>query len=534
VVLSLSSTWLIVSMRWFALGAGSGQTAGLMSPPRHASDDEMDAATWCRHLVPDGSVYAFLAAHRQQLFPPGLFADLVRQGGGHPSVPAEVVATVMVLQALEGLSDREAASALRRDIAWKVACGLRLDDEGFHPTVLVYWRARLRASARPRRIFEAVGEVVAATGVLKGRGRRVLDSTILADAVATQDTVTQLVAAIRRVRRLVPGARGVELGAHDYDRPGKPECAWDDPQATQALVSGLVGDALAVLATVADLELDDEQAEAVALLALVAGQDVEPGTRPGSWRIARKVAPDRVLSTVDPEARHTRKTNADKRDGYKAHIAAEPETGLVTECALTAATAPDGPTGVKLLAAEPPGLEVLGDTHYGSGETRAALHAAGHTQTIKPIPLHSAVPGGFTVHDFRVDRQAGMVRCPAGMTAPISSGRASFARHCPGCPLRRRCTTAKRGRTLRLHPHEEELRAARRRAVTRSFQESYRRWRPMVERSIAWLVADGCRRVPYRGIQRNGLWWSLRVAAVNLRRLLALGLARHDGAWVIA
>ena len=86
----------------------------------------------------------------------------------------------------------------------------------------------------------------------------------------------------------------------------------------------------------------------------------QPGTRPGSWRIARKVAPDRVLSTVDPEARHTRKTNADKRDGYKAHIAAEPETGLVTECALTAATAPDGPTGVKLLATEPPGLEVLG------------------------------------------------------------------------------------------------------------------------------------------------------------------------------
>jgi IS5 family transposase len=404
-----------------------------MSPVRHASDDEMDAATWCRHLVPDGLVYAFLADHRHELFPPGLFADLVRQGGGHSSVPAEVIATVLVLQALEGLSDREAASALRRDIAWKVACGLRLDDEGFHPTVLVYWRARLRMSDRPRRIFEAVGQVVAATGVLKGRGRRVLDSTILADAVATQDTVTQLVAAVRRVRRLVPGARGVKLAAHDYDRPGKPDCAWDDPQATQALVSGLVNDALAVLATLADLELEAEQAEAVALLALVAGQDVEPGTRPGSWRIARKVAPDRVLSTVDPEARHTPKTNADKRDGYKAHIAAEPETGLVTECALTAATAPDGPTGVKLLAAEPPGLEVLGDTHYGSGATRAAVRAAGHTQTIKPIPLHSAVPGGFTVHDFRIDQQAGTVRCPAGMTAPItSSGKASFARHCPG------------------------------------------------------------------------------------------------------
>jgi hypothetical protein len=188
--------------------------------------------------------------------------------------------------------------------------------------------------------------------VLRGRGRRVLDSTVLADAVATQDTITQLVAAIRRVRRLVPAARQLELAAHDYDRPGKPVCAWDDPQATQALVSGLVNDALAVLEAVADAKLDAEQAEAVALLALVAGQDVEPGKRPGSWRIVRKVAHDRVISTVDPQARHTRKTSAQRRDGYKGHLAAEPESGLVTECALTAANAPDGPTGVQLLADE--------------------------------------------------------------------------------------------------------------------------------------------------------------------------------------
>ena len=424
---------------------------------------------------------------------------------------------------------------MRRDIAWKVACGLRLDDEGFHPTVLVYWRARLRTSPQPRRIFDAVRQVVEQTGVLRGRRRRVLDSTVLEDAVATQDTVTQLVAAIRRVRRLVPTARDVQVAAHDYERPGKPVCAWDDPQATQALVSGLVKDALAVLAAVAEVELDAEQGEAVALLALVAGQDVEPGQRPGSWRVARRVAPDRVISVVDPQARHTRKTSARKRDGYKGHIATEPESGLVTECALTAANAPDGPIGVGLLAKEDPGLEVLGDTHYGSGQTRAALRAAGHTQTIKPIPLQSAVPGGFTIHDFCIDQQAATASCPAANPTKITaSGQASFARWCQRCPLRRRCTTAKRGRTIQVHPHEDELRAARRRATTRSFQHAYRRWRPMVERSIAWLVADGCRRLPYRGIERNQLWWSLRVAAVNLRRLLALGLTRQDQAWVLA
>lgn len=187
----------------------------------------LDAAALCRHLVEAGSVYAFLADHRKDLFPDELFADLVPSGRGRPSVPADQVATVMVLQALEGLSDREAVAQLRQNIAWKVACGLALTDQGFHPTVLTLWRSRLRASGRPERIFAAVRAVIAQTGVLKGRHRRALDSTLLDDAVATQDTVTQLVGAIRRVRRLVPAAAMVVLDAHDYDQdPGKPQCAW--------------------------------------------------------------------------------------------------------------------------------------------------------------------------------------------------------------------------------------------------------------------------------------------------------------------
>jgi hypothetical protein len=401
--------------------------------------------------------------------------------------------------------------------------------------VLVYWRARLRASTRPRRILEAVRQVVEATGVLAGRGRRVLDSTILADAVATQDTVTQLVAAIRRVRRLVPVARQVEVTAHDYDRPGKPDCAWDDPQATQALVSGLVNDALAVLGAVAEVEqLDAEQDEAVALLALVAGQDVEPGQRPGSWRIARKVAKDRVISTVDPQARHARKTSTQRRDGYKGHIAAEPETGLVTECALTAANLPDGPTGLGLLAGEAPGLEVLGDSGYGSGSTRAALRAAGHRQTIKPLPLASAVPGGFTIHDFRIDTQTGILRCPAGQVAPISSsGRVSFARECGSCPLRRRCTTAKAGRTIHLHPHEDELRAARRQAVTRSFQHRYRRWRQWWNaRWLGWspMAAGGCPTAASTAMTCGGRCGSPRSTCAGCWHL-ALPVTARPGPW---
>ena len=187
----------------------------------------------------------------------------------------------MVLQSLEGLSDREAAQALRTDLRWKVAAGLALDDEGFHPTVLTLWRNKLRASDRPQRIFDAVRDVVTETGVLAGRTRRALDSTLLDDAVATQDTVTQLVSMIRRVRRAIPAAAAVTVTAHDYDQPGKPACAWDDPTARDELVTGLVNDARAILDALDGVALDDEQQQLVGLLALVAGQDVEEGDAAG-------------------------------------------------------------------------------------------------------------------------------------------------------------------------------------------------------------------------------------------------------------
>ena len=493
----------------------------------------LDATALCRQLVADGSVHAFLADHRRELFPDEAFADLFPSGTGRPSVPADVIASALVLKALEGLSDRQAADALRCDIRWKVATGLPLDHPGIHFTVFTYWRSRLERSERPERIRDAVAEVIGATGVLAGRRRRALDSTLLDDAVATQDTVTQLVAAIRRVRRLVPEAAAVEVFAHDYDAAGKPVCAWDDPEAKTALVSGLVGDARAVMAALDGVELTAEQADAAGLLALVAGQDVEPGEEEGTWRIARRVAPDRVISTVDPEARHMHKSRSEYRDGYKAHLVVEPETGLITAAALTPANAADGPNGVALLAGEEPGLEVLADSAYGSGQTRADLRAGGHTQTIKPIPLRPAVPGGFTKDDFAIDSAAGTVTCPAGQTVHITpASKAVFGTRCRSCPLASSCTTATEGRTLQLHAHEDEMIAARRRAQEPEFVTSYRRWRPMVERSIAWLVADNHRRVRYRGVRRNQLGLSMRVAAINLRRLVNLGLD-YDGTWTM-
>jgi IS5 family transposase len=492
----------------------------------------LDAAALCRDLVDEGTIYAFLAEHRGELFKDEDFADLFPSGRGRPSIPVELICSVMVLQALEGLSDRDALRQLRNRIDWKVACGLALDDPGFDFTNLTYWRARLRASARPERIFDAVRAVVDATGVLAKKHRRALDSTILDDAVATQDTVTQVISAARRVIASVPAAARAQLG-HDYSVPGKPIIDWSARQERDDLVSALVGDAIALLDAAGGSELSADQADAIGMLALVSAQDVEPGDQPGSWRIARKVAKDRVISTVDPEARHGHKSVSVRKDGFKAHICIEPDTGIVTAAKLTPANHPDGPAGLELMAGEPAGLEVLADSAYGSGATRTELKTMGHNLVIKPVPSHPAVPGGLGRDEFNVDHQARRVTCPAGHVARLPlSGVAKFAPHCSSCPLRARCTNAK-SRTFSVGPYDAELLAARQAWHSPELTASYRQHRPMAERSISWLVAKGNRRLRYRGVERNEAWLHLRAAALNLRRLLVLGLA-HDGAWVLA
>ncbi len=530
-----------------------------------------DVESVAGHLLPAGGVFAFLAEHRGRLFPAEAFEDLFPSGLGRPSIPPDVVATVIVLQTLRNLSDREAAEAVTFDLRWKAACGMPVDAGSFHPTVLTYWRKRLAASERPDRIFEVVRQLIAETGALAGRHRRAMDSTVLDDAVARQDTVTQLIAAIRRVARVVDGAGGLDglvavhctrlraLTGQDYTHPGKPPIAWDDHAAREELVTALVNDALALLEVIdtdAVQAAGGKPAEAVVLLALVAGQDVEPaegsdGTD-GRWRIARKTAKGRVISIVDPDARHAHKTRASQRDGYTAHIVAEPDTGLYTGVELTKACGPensDATVGVRLLTEDPTidqhgdqdegqQKEALADSAYGTGQALADLSDAGWFPIIKPWPLKPAVEGGFTVDDFTYDPDAadgrGTLTCPAGHTRALSPKRAvTFGAVCRGCPFLERCTTSKTGKKTTVHEHDQLHREHRQRAADPDFQTLYRTHRPMVERSIAWLTR-GARRVPYRGVEKNNAWLHHRAAALNLRRLLALGLNHDNGAWSVA
>jgi Transposase DDE domain/Transposase domain (DUF772) len=539
--------------------------------------------------LPGGCIYRLLAEHGAALFGDEYFADLFKRSRlGRPTVPARVVATVMLLQAYEGLSDREACDRLAFDLRWKAAAGLAVGAEAFHPTVLVGMRNRLRASDRPRRLFDDVNTTARAVGLLRGR-RRVIDSTPLFDAVATQDTVIQLRAAIRKVLaaadRADPQVAGAVRAAltrdDDYATLGKPPCDWDDPKAREALVDALVRDAQAALAALEGHGLDGPLAEAADLLALVAGQDVEAGDD-GVFRIARRVARDRLISTVDVEARHGHKSRARTFDGYKSHFSVDPDDELITNAAVTAANTADREVIDELLTepgTEKPGadtagatesatdtptagtdepaadtsdnlgrnskdgsgskdFEVYGDSAYADGATLDEQTQRGHDMRTKVPLVRNA--NGYSKDQFMIDLAAGTVTCPARHTVAIRAGRrhrsARFGQFCRSCPLRADCTKARRGRVISIHPQEAALQHAKARQKDPAWQQDYRTYRPVVERKISHFTRRpwGGRQARCRGQKRVLTDILIRASALNLARLATLGLHHGPTGWAIA
>jgi hypothetical protein len=519
-------------------------------------------AAYCEGRVAPDSIYGMLHRECFRLFPDEMFADLF-EDAGRRSVPPMIVAVVMVLQRIEGCSDREAADRFAFDARWKYAAGgLDFDYPGFVHTVLVDMRARLARSARPDRIFEVTVEVARSAG-LAGR-RRVLDSTPLYDAVATMDTVTLVRSAIRGLLKaagseLAGTLRGVLRRDDDYAAAGKPACDYDDPAAREELVDALAEDARALLAALDGQELGAAAAQAAELLASVTGQDLEESAG-GVFKIARRVAPDRVISTVDPDARHGHKTSARGFDGYKGHIAVDPDPEIITATEATAGNSGDAEAAESLLAdllpgdqdsaaaqgggqAAPPAAgqgqpAVYGDAAYGSGELIAQLDGAGLYNGIKCQPP-AAVKGHFPKDRFTIDLDVKAVTCPAGVTVPIRpaagrhAGTARFAAACRTCPLAARCTTAKEGRTITIGPHEARLAAARQAQADPAWRADYRATRPKVERKIAHLMRrrHGGRRARVRGLVKVAADFALLAAAVNLARLGVLGAAYRNGAW---
>lgn len=510
----------------------------------------------------DGTVYGLLHRERGRLFPDEMFADLFTSRGRR-SIPPSVVACVLVLKQLEGLSDVEAIDRFTFDARWRHACGVGGWDASlveFDRTVLVRFRMRLEASNDPRRIFVATTQVAAEAGLVGVR--RVLDSAPLFDAVATMDTVTLIRSAIRGLlkaadAKLESELRGVLSGGDDYRGSGKPVCDWDDAGARAALIDQLACDGVALLGVLEDRQLDSAVVQAAELVATVIGQDLQRD-QDGTFRVVRGVASDRVISTVDPDARHGRKSSSGKFDGYKGHVAVDPDSEIITHAAAGPANAGDGQMTGRLTQdldrrdehddtggatdenddTDRDGRPaVYGDAAYGSGDNLADLDGRDIDARVKTQPP-SRHDGKFSKDDFDVDLDAGTVTCPAGKTAPIARAgqglrQARFGQRCDDCPLRERCTDSARGRTIKIHRHEALLARQRARVADPDWQADYRATRPKVERKLAHLVRRG-RRATRRGLQRVDADWNLLAGAVNLARLAALGLRYTTGTWATA
>jgi hypothetical protein len=511
-------------------------------------------ARWCEAALPEGSVYRFLARERTRLFPPELFADLF-QPTGRRSVPPSILAVVMVLQRLEGLSDREAADRFAFDVRWRYAAGVAdavagEETASFAHTVLVDLRARLRASADPDRIFRVTTELARQVGLVGVK--RVLDSAPLEDAVTTQDTVTMLRGAIRGLLRACPPplaakVRGLLQREDDYTAPGKPACDWTDRAAREELVDALVGDAYRAHYALRGERLDARVAEAAALLATVTGQDIEE-THDGRFRIFEGTAPDRVISTVDPQARHGHKTAAHGFDGYKAHVAVDPDSEVITAAEVSPAATGDAVVAPTLLgdlavgegeqgSGQTARAMVYGDSAYGTGAHLAWLGEHGLAPMVT-TQVPTAPGGRFAKDQFRIDLQAGTVTCPARVQVAITparrgGGRAWFGAACNVCPLRDACTSSVRGRVVSIHPQEATLAAARARQRDPVWRADYRATRPKVERKLAHLLRrrHGGRRARVRGLVRITQDWKLLAGAVNLARFAALGLHSTASGW---
>jgi Transposase DDE domain/Transposase domain (DUF772) len=514
-----------------------------------------DVTRFCDETLPEGSIYRLLHVEGDRLFPDQMFADLF-QDTGRRSVPPSVVATVMVLQRLEGLSDRDAVERFAFDTRWRYAARVGGYDgtgwDRFAHTVLVDFRARLAASDDPRRIFNVTLDAAGKAGLVGPK--RVLDSTPLYDAVATMDTITLIRSAIRGLLRMADPGLQAELrqamsGVDDYASTAKPGIDWDDPAAREALIDTRARDGYACLAALDGRDLAEPVGQAMQLLATVLGQDLETG-EDGILRIARRVAKDRVISTVDTETRHGHKTSARGFDGFKGHIAIDPDSEIITDTEVTAGNVGDGAAAPDLIddlldrqPAERDDSErptVYGDNAYGTGELHDLLADNDISDRLK-TQTPTAPQGRFAKDRFTIDLDDDTVTCPNGVTAVIrrnkaGHGEATFGDACRDCPLRAQCTDARDGRSIKVSRHERQQAKARAAQKSSDWRRDYQATRPKVERKFGHLMRHrhGGRRPRMRGRIKIAADFNLLAAAHNLARLGRLGLHNAFGGWALA
>jgi transposase len=482
----------------------------------------------------DHSFYARLAAHGSEIIRDEDFAHCYSARMGRPSIPPSLMMRAVLCQIRDDVSDREAARRAAKDLDWKRALGIEADVVPFHHTSFSVFRSRLLVNDADGVALARTIERAVAAGLFARKVLAIADSTGVMGAAAVADTYELIRAAIAQLVTAAGGAKALPSKLRRAARGavrGKAVIDWADASARRDELAHLVELARALLA----LPGDEATAEARDLLARIVDADVED--RDDGPAIRHGVAPDRVISVVDPEMRHGRKSASKRIDGYKAHLLTDHDSELILGVAVTAANRPDGPEAAPLVAqakaAGVPVAELLGDTAYGDGDTRVAVEGAGARVTAKTQP--PAPTGRFLKTDFTIDPDAPSATCPAGQVATHTTttrdhkGRLVTvlqfgAAVCGACSLRSVCTTNPDGRSLTLNFHEARLQAARADQARPSTRKKLRR-RALVERKLAEIKRHGAGQARYRGARKVLLQQRLTAALVNLKRLFTLSPA---------
>ena len=485
-------------------------------------------------IVPEDSIYAALGRD-EEVFRDELFADAYAQVG-HPSKSPAFLCKVMVLQFLDNCSDREAEDRARYDLRWKRALGIGLGEAGFDYSTLSKFRTRLLLFRKERTVFAAILEKAKAHGFLTGEQvTQIMDSTFTIGAAAVQDTYRLIRNAIRKLlhslnRRTNPEDRQLFTGLKlDYQDRKKPDIDWDNAEAREALLNDLVADAQKVLALTATLRLTEIEQKLRDTLVRVTYQDIEPRAEGDGVVIKKGVAKDRIISTVDPEMRHGRKSASRTFNGYKTHIAMEQESEFISAVEVTPGNVHDGEVAKDLIDQQPEELKpdkMIGDTCYGTGPVRKDM-AERHIEVLAPVAEGRNAGGLFKKADFQIDLKAETCFCPAGQKAvKIRRDHKTqelkafdFApAQCQNCPLKDQCISNKKGyRSIPVHPYERYLQEGRKQQETPAFKAEYRQHRPAVERKQAEMVRHGVRKARYFGLAKVRLQMFFVTAAVNYK-----------------
>jgi transposase len=508
-----------------------------------------EADTMYLEFVGRNSFYGFLAAHRGEVFRDEDFAKLYVAGKGRPSVPPSLLATALVLQTYDRVSDAEARQRAAYDLRWKVALGVELDAQPFAKSTLQEFRAQLIVHEEQGAIFRTSLELAKRQGYFHGKRklRVALDTTNILGRGAVKDTYNLLADGIVLVLRELAQQAGEAVGPwaerEGWGRyvtgaslKGQAELEWDDPQARRHFLQEIVADADRVLERVrqrrgeleAESAADTRLAEAAELLSRVLLQDIE--RRDDGSALREGVAQDRMPALHDPELRHGRKSKAKRFDGHKADIAVDTASQLITAAAVLAGNAPDHDGALQLVEATEAATgcavaETLGDGAFGDGATRQAFADADRVLIAKMPALTNG--GRFPKTAFVLDLEAGTCTCPAQQvsTELRSAGKGArvfrfAAGVCRACPLRTQCVRGHGGRRVQVHPQEVLLQAARRLQASPAFR-AYRAQRQVVEHRLARLVQLGIRQARYVGRTKTRFQLLMAAAVANFTLLAA-------------